>query len=29
MEATGGQITTDGFYTIHTFTASGTFTRTS
>lgn len=26
MTATGGTITTDGIYTIHTFTASGTFT---
>jgi hypothetical protein len=29
MTATGGTITTDGSYTIHTFTSTGTFTRTA
>jgi hypothetical protein len=29
MTATGGTITTDGSFTVHSFTASGTFTRTA
>jgi len=29
MTATGGTITTDGSYTVHSFLSSGTFTRTA